>query len=162
MRSFKQKTLEQVCAEFNVQDVYELDQLHLIHDQKHIEGESFNANNETLVNNQIKDALMGIELSKLEEDERLAVQDILWLWYHHATTVEIWQNKDFSKAMEYCKKALKYLYPGHPNKITPMLYMALNGDIHRAKKWAETEVNAIEYAYAIYIIDEYEKGSFTV
>jgi hypothetical protein len=154
------KKLQDICTHFGVTDVYELHQLNLKHDQKLIKNGGFDPHNSALTNNQIKAKLASLSLIDLPEEERKAVQNILWLWYHHASTVCIWQKRDLKDARIYCGVALSYLYEGHPNKITPMLCMLLKGEIDAARLWASDKVNEIERPYAEHLLVEYEKGAF--
>ncbi|OGG67801.1 hypothetical protein A3H77_00380 [Candidatus Kaiserbacteria bacterium RIFCSPLOWO2_02_FULL_56_11] len=154
------KRLQDICTHFGVADIYELHQLNLEHDQKLIKNCGFDPQNTALTNNQIKDKLASLSLINLPEAERKAVQNILWLWYHHATTVCIWQKRDLKQARIYCSTALSYLYEGHPNRITPVLCMLLNGEIDAARLWTAEKVNEIERPYAEHLLAEYEKGTF--
>lgn len=156
----KKKNLQKICDEFKVKDVYELNKLNLKHDQKAIKEGFFNEKDPNLLNNRIKEKLLKLNLRELEKQEKELVQSILWLWYHHATTIAIWKDKDLSKAKKLCKKAMKYLYPNHPNKITPMIEMLLHGKIEEAKKWNKEEVNEAEKEYANHLLSEYKKGTF--
>ena len=156
----KIKKLQDICYEFGVEDICELDRLNLEHDQRAIKEGLFDENDPDLLNNRIKDRLLKLDLETLEKQEKQVVQDILWLWYHHATTVAIWRDKDLPKARDLCKRATEYLYPEHPNRITPMIQMLLHGKIEEAKKWNTDEVNEVEKEYADHLLNEYEKGTF--
>ena len=153
-------TLGQVCKYFNVEDVYELSKLNLKHDQKAIKEANFDESDPHLLNNKIKEKLQKVNLNILDKHERKVVQNILWLWYHHATTVAIWGKNNLPRARELCRTALKYQYATHPNKITPMIYMLLDGKIDDARKWNEAEVKEVEKEYALHLLDEYKKGIF--
>jgi len=155
-----QKQLAQICANFDVADVYELSELHLKHDQESIHTETVDIDNPSLIQNKIKDALLSVKLSELPPDEQQVVRNTLWLWYHHAATVAVWQKHNLSLAREYCDTSLKYLYPEHPNKITPMLCMLLHNKPDAARQWAKEKVGSVERAYADYLLTEYEKGIF--
>jgi hypothetical protein len=157
-----QKQLAEICTTFNVKDVYELSELHLKHDQQSIHSENTNITDPSLVQNKIKDALLLINLSKLPVDERRVVQNTLWLWYHHAATIAVWKKHDILLARHYCDTALEYLYPEHPNKITPMLCMLLHGNEKTASQWAREKVGPVEQAYADYLLAEYERGTFNM
>lgn len=152
--------LQEICNEFGIKDLYELDKLHLKHDQKAIKGGFFNENDADLLNNKIKKRLLELDLEELEKQEKQIVQSTLWLWYHHATTVAIWRDGDLKKARKHCRRAMEYLYPEHPNRITPMIQMLLHGKIEEARKWNEEEVNEVEKEYAVHLLNEYEKGTF--
>lgn len=152
--------LRQVCIYFGVADVYELNELNLRCDQALIKSSEFDPQDTTLVNNQIKEQLETLSLAELPEDERKTIQNILWLWYHHATTVCIWQRKNLEQARVYCETALTYLYTGHPNTITPMLCMLLRGEIYKATRWGKEMVAAVERPYAEHLLEEYKKGVF--
>ncbi len=152
--------LQKIFKEFGVKDMYELDRSNLEYDQKVIKENLFDENDPDLLNNRIKDRLLDIDLNELEKYERQIIQGILWLWYHHATTVAIWRDKDLSKARSLCKKAIDNLYPEHPNKITPMIHLLLHGKIEEARRWKEEEVEEVEKEYALYLLEEYEKGTF--
>lgn len=154
------KQLDRVCKDFGVEDVYELAELYRQRDQENILNQIYDITNDSLVHNAIKNALLSIGLSDLPDDEQKMVKDILWLWFHHAATIALWQQHDLLLARTYCDTALLYLYPEHPNRITPMLGMLLHGDIDGAKKWAREEVGEIEREYADYLLAEYEKGTF--
>jgi len=152
--------LQKICKRFGVADVYELDRLFLAHDQELIKKSQFDPSNHSLVNNQIKDTLLSLHLGDLPQEERKVLQGILWLWYHHATTVCIWGTRDLAQARRYCAIALTHLYPEHPNKITPMLCMLLRDDIEAARLWVAREVGEIERPYAEHLLEEYKKGTF--
>lgn len=158
--SEKRTTLSKVCKEFQVQDVYELSHIFLEYDQQAIKNETFNGYDSSTTLNKIKNCLLLLDLEAMDSEERKTVQNMLWLWFHHATTVAIWKEKNIPRARELCQIALQYLFPEHPNKITPMIWMLLSKDIEGAKKWNETEVGPHEKKYAEHLLDEYKKGVF--
>lgn len=155
-----QNRLAQICADFGVADVYELAALHLKHDQESIHSENADIDNPSLTQNKIKDVLLSINLEDLPDDEQRVVKNILWLWHHHAATIAVWQRHDLPLAKTYCDTALHYLYPEHPNKITPMLCMLLHGNTEEAREWAKEKVGSVERAYADHLLEEYAKGTF--
>ena len=152
--------LNRICKKFGVSDVYELAQLHLKHDQESVQQEVYDLEDLSFTQNKIKEALLKIDIAMLETREQRVVKSILWLWYHHATTIAVWQKNDIQLAIHYCDLALSYLYPEHPNKITPMLYMLLHNRLRHAQRWAEDQVGDNERAYAEHLIAEYKKGTF--
>jgi hypothetical protein len=156
-----EEKLALICKDFGVADVYELAQLHLKHDQDSVHKEIYDIESTLLIHNKIKEALVSIDLSQLSADERRVIKSILWLWYHHATTIAIWQKGDLPLARKLCDTALSYLYPEHPNRITPMLCMLLHGKIDESRMWVSKEVGANERAYAEYLLLEFERGVFT-
>jgi hypothetical protein len=155
-----QTTLDRICKKFGCSDVYELNALNLSYDQELVRRNAFSLIDKTFTNNQIKEDLLGVDVSYLPEFERRVVQNMLWLWFQHATTVAIWKESNLDLARELCARAVSYLYPTHPNKITYMIDMLLRHDVEGAKKWLGSEVSEVEREYGEYLLKEYEKGVF--
>ena len=138
-------TIRNILKEFNVRDVYDLSELHLAIDQQQIKTDTFKLHSKKNINNRIKNALETLDIRKIKNsDEQEVVKDILWLWYHHACTIAIWKKGDIKAGKRYCKKALSYLYEGHPNKMTWLIMLLLEGKIDEAKKWVSDEVTEYE------------------
>jgi hypothetical protein len=155
-----QAALNRICLKFKCADVYELNTLNLSSDQDLVRRNAFSLTDKTLINNQIKDDLLTINFQSLPEHEMNVVKNILWLWFQHATTIAIWKERNLDLARELCTKAISYLYPSHPNKITYMIDMLLRDDVVGARRWLVSEVNDVEKEYGEYLLKEYEKGVF--
>ena len=72
----------------------------------------------------------------------------------------IWGNRDVKTGKRYCKKALSYLYEGHPNKMTWLMMLLLEDKVEEAKKWIKDEVTKYEIDYARSLMKDYKKGIF--
>ncbi len=154
--------LKFICIKFKVTDLYDLHSLYHQLDQEAITNGTFDYTDSSLRLNKIKNALLEIDCQNLKATEGKIIKSILWLWYHHATTVAIWQRKDIKQARIFCKHACEYLYSDHPNTITPMISMLLEHNIQSAKEWYETKVAEVEKPYARHLLDEYAKGVFNI
>jgi hypothetical protein len=118
--------------------------------------------NSDLLINKVKELLEPIALEYLTEEEKEWRQEILWLWYHHATSSALFVHKDIQKAKEFVAKALDYQSEGNPNGITKLLSLLANGRLGDAEIWANalpdsTDDQKMEKQSALDIVTEYEE-----
>lgn len=96
------------------------------------------------------------------KEEQNDLQDILWFWYHHATSQAIWHYKDQAKAREFSQKALRYQIDENPNRITRLLYLLVQGEEQEAESWLQSitkdpDKSAAEQIMSAYRIDGFFK-----
>lgn len=115
--------------------------------------------NPAQIQNKVKDILETVDPSALTEEEQDWRQEILWFWYHHAISCAIWK-KDRTKAIEYSNKALELQDENHPNKITKLLSLLVNGDVEEAEEFVKTVDTDKEEAEGL--IEDYKKGYFEI
>ena len=118
--------------------------------------------NQELVVNKVKDVLEGLDPAFLSEEEKEWRGEILWFWYHHAISCAIWHYHDKPAAIEFSNKALSYQSPEHPNKITKLLSLFVEGKMSEAEEWAKGIQNEVEKETAAYVIEDYKKHGFDI
>jgi hypothetical protein len=140
----------------------ELQRLYSEEDQRLWKKGEWDYNNPDLITNKIKEILEDINPMELSAEELEWREEMLWFWYHHATSVALNSNhKDNQAAQEYVAMALAYKSEGNPNKITQLLYFLVNDQIKEAEEWAKTITEEPEKSSARDLIKEYkEKGFF--
>lgn len=115
----------------------ELSNFYTDEDQKLWLSGEWDDENRGLITNKVKETLEAIDPAELNEEEREWRSEILWFWYHHATT-HAFERGDIEKAKQYVERALTHQTPDHPNKITRFLKYVVEGDESGARTWAET------------------------
>jgi hypothetical protein len=139
----------------------ELSTLYDSADQELWKSDTWDCDNEILVVNQIRKIIESCDVLSLAEDEREWRNEILWFWYHHATSYAIWKLKDKKRAISFVSKALEYQSEDHPNKITRLLSLLLDGKIEEANKLAEGITEEPEMSTSSKVIGDYEElGDF--
>lgn len=114
-----------------------------------------------LLPNQIKASIEAIEFLNLsDERERRLAQNILWLWYHHATSCALWRYADKDAARTYSEKALELQSENHPNRIARLFYFLIRDNLQEAEIWAKTIITEPEKTTAKYFLDLYREGRF--
>lgn len=113
------------------------------------------------IHNKIKVELEEIDLATLSESERDWCREILWFWHHHAISCAYWKQ-DRDAACFHSAKALGYQEPGHPNKITKLLFFLIRDEIAQARLWAETIDDEVESLTAQNLLAWYERGELSI
>ncbi|HEY4498531.1 MAG TPA: hypothetical protein VJH94_00535 [Candidatus Paceibacterota bacterium] len=152
--------LKEAYLLLNVTEPEELSVRYTQEDQKLMKSNAWDYKNPALITNKINVILEGINPTLLSADERYWRQNILWFWNHHAISCAIWRYKDKGEAAEYSEKALSYQPPGHPNKITRLLYLLIRDQLTEAEKWSRTIVSEPEKTTALHLLSEYQRGFF--
>lgn len=136
----------------------ELSNLYAAEDQKIAKSGEWDYGNPDLITNKVKDMIEKVDLSELTEDERQWAQEILWFWYHHATSCALFIHKDKGRAKVYAEQALRYQSDSHPNKITKLLYLLADDRLEEAEEWAANEVqDESEKRTAASLVEEYKE-----
>ena len=113
----------------------------------------------TLITNQAKSILEGIDPSGLDEYDRVWWREIIWFWYHHAISCAVWKHKDRALAQQYADKAREIQGSlGHPNRITELLRLLVHNEVEEARDMVHG-LRAEAYA-ARRLLVEYERGEF--
>lgn len=153
--------LKDVYYFFSVNDPGELRDLYDREDQKLMIAAEWDYKNPDLIPNKIKSKIEEINILNIpDEKEKKWIQNILWLWYHHAISCALWRHGDKEAALKYSETALLLQPRDHPNKITKLLYLLVREDLTEAKKWAAFITEEPEKTMAERIIREYEDGTF--
>lgn len=130
-------------------------------DQELWGSDMWDCDDETLITNQVKNILESCDVKTLTEDEKEWRSEILWFWYHHATSYTTWKLKDKKRATFFVSKALEYQSEDHPNKITKLLSLLLNGKLEEARKFADKITEEPEKTTSVKVIRDYEElGNF--
>jgi len=153
--------LKDVYIRFSVNDPGELQEAYMDEDQKLMKAGQWDYNNPVLVSNKIKSAIEEAGISNIaDKKEKKWIQNILWMWYHHAISCALWQYGDKKAALDYSEIALKLQPDGHPNKITKLFYFLLRDDIENAEQWAKSITEEPEKATSQHNLNLYKKGKF--
>ncbi len=156
-----QSVLKDVYIAFSVNDPGELQDLYMSEDQKLMKAKKWDYNNPNLIPNKIKNMIEGIGISNIiDKKEKQWIQNILWMWHHHAISCALWRYGDKKATMKYSEIALKLQPDDHPNKITQLLYFLIRDEIENAEKWAKSITEEPEKTTAQYNIELYKKGDF--
>ncbi len=137
-------------------------------DQKLMKSGRWNATNPKLVINKVRETLEEIDLCELEESDRSWCAEILWFWYHHATSCTDWEVHP-RLVQDYSQKALDYQQisqpedKGQPNRITKLLNLLAYGKLEEAKEWMKVRPDSadkVEHQTGLDLIKTYEKYGF--
>ncbi len=153
--------LKAVYEEFSRYDPYELDELNLAEDQRLMYADAWDYKNETLLPNKIKSAIERVGVETIPDPkEKWSIQNILWLWYHHAISCALWHYADKDAALEFSARALALQSKNNLNKITQLLYLLIRDKLEEAEAWAMTIITEPEQSTALYDMKLYKKGDF--
>lgn len=144
----------------NANDPLELSNQYNAEDQQLFKAGKWDYQNKDLLINKVKTILENIDQSKLFEEEKFWVSQILWFWHHHAISAAIWMHKDKLAARKFAQQAMAYQHQimPHPNKITKLLYLLVNDKLDEAEKWGATISQEPERSTALEIISDYKQG----
>ncbi len=153
--------LRDLYASYSANDPGELIEVYTKIDQELMRSGQWDYNDASQATNIIKSAIEKVGLDAIpDRKEQEWLQDILWFWYHHATSCALDRYGDKSKAQEFSKKALELHLPTNPNKITKLLYLLTHDELDEAKKWIQGIDSETERSSAIADIETYIKGTF--
>ena len=142
-------------------DPGELIEIYTKADQELMRSSQWDYNDASQTTNIIKSAIEKVGLDTIpDRKEQEWLQDILWLWYHHATSCALDKYGDKSKAQEFSKKALELHLPTNPNKITKVLYLLTHDELDEVKKWVQSINSEPEKSTAQKDIEAYIQGTF--
>ncbi|MFW0870844.1 MAG: hypothetical protein ACKKL4_00045 [Patescibacteria group bacterium] len=150
----------EILDTFKVNDFDALNALFMQHDQVDIKNHTYDMDNPHAITNQIKEALLKLDLNSLEKEDKDTAYHILWLWHHHACTAAMWQIGDFARAKGLCATALSYIHEENPNKMTKLIWYLLHHKIQEARAWYKHEVSKEENEYAQMLFDAYDADAF--
>ena len=149
-----------ILRKFDANDFDELNKIFMLDEEQQIANHTYDMDNQNAINNQIKDALLEVDLDSLEKEDKDTAYHMLWLWHHHACTAAMWQIGDFARAKELCATALSYIHKENPNKMTYLIWLLLQGQIEEAKKRYQDEASKEEEEYAQMLFDAYDADAF--
>lgn len=131
-------------------------------DQRLLKAQQWDYTNRELVLNKVKEIVERRVEGGLVTDDKdmIELRDILWFWYHHATGLAIWGQKNKTEALEFSDKALKYQTSDNPNQITRLLYLLVRDKKTEATVWLDTLSNESERTVSLGIMKEYLDGNF--
>jgi len=156
-----QSALKDLYDYFSVNDPGELQELYMTEDQKLMKAVQWDYNNPKLVTNKIKNMIEEVEISNIpDKKEKQWIQNILWMWYHHAISCALWKYGDKKAAVRYSETALNLQSNDHPNKITKLLYLLVRSDLKGAKKWEVSITEEPEKTAARHLVGLYKSGNF--
>ncbi len=147
-------------ALLGVNDFRSLSRAYGEEDQRLMKTKAWDDSEPSLITNRIKMLLEGINPSDLSESDKIWWHEILWFWYHHATSIAIWKRKDRKLAQLYAGKALELQMPDHPNKITRLLHFLVHEKLKEAELWADQITESPERETAAATLQEYKNGEF--
>jgi hypothetical protein len=149
-----------ILRKFDANDFDDLNKIFMHDEEQQIANQTYDMDNPDAINNQIKDALLEVDLDSLEKEDKDTAYHMLWLWHHHACTAAMWQIGDFARAKDLCATALLYIHEENPNKMTHLIWLLLQGQIEEAKKWYTDEASKEEEEYAQMLFDAYDADAF--
>ena len=151
------RRIDQICKKYSVQSVKELAQLADDDDQRLMRSLEWDYEVDAL-HTQIVNDLKRVPRKELVGDEKWQVEQVIWFWYHHATSCAIYRHDDRKKALYFIQKALRYQarIPDHPNKVTLLLYLLLKGNFSKAKTLVPT-MNEDEIETGRELVEEWKK-----
>lgn len=153
--------LRDLYISYSANDPGELIEIYTKVDQELMRSGQWDYNDASQATNIIKSAIEKVGLSAIPDSKEVEwLQDILWFWYHHATSCALDKYGDKDKAQEFSKRALEYHLPTNPNKITKLLYHLTHDELDEAKKWAEGIDSEPEKSTAKKDIEAYVRGVF--
>lgn len=138
----------------------ELQFLYGAEDQKLMKSSEWDYNNPELNINIVKNIIEDVDLNKLTEGEKEWRMEILWFWYHHATSCAIWRYKNKERALFFVRRALEYKTVDNPNKITQLLFFLINDQVKEAEELILTIDDSVEKESAKSVIEEYKEAGF--
>src|SRR3989338_8231779 len=128
------RRIDQICQKYGVRTIEELIRLAHDDDQTLMRSRKWDYKVDALHTRIVND-IKRVPRKELTHDEKWKLEQIIWFWYHHATSCAIAKHNDRKKALCFVKKALRYqkrIEP-HPNKVTRLLYLLLLGKMDEAK-----------------------------
>ncbi len=149
--------LKEVYKLLGATDPIDLYRLYSIEDQKLFKAQKWDYNNPELIINVIKDIFEKVDINLLSDIEKEWRQELLWFWYHHATSIAIYIYKDKKLAKFYVKKALEYKSDDNPNKITQLMDFLINDQLKEAESLCKIISDDVERITAEETINEYKK-----
>lgn len=153
--------LKDVYIGFSVSDPGELQDLYMSEDQKLMKVKKWDYNNPNLIPNKVKNMIEELGISDItDKKEKQWIQNILWMWYHHAISCALWRYGDKEAAIKYSEIALNLQPADHPNKITQLLYFLVRDEIESAEKWVKFITEEPEKTTAQYDVELYKNGDF--
>ncbi len=144
---------------FKVDSFYDLSRAYTREDQKLMKRGKWDPNNLALITNRAKILLEWIDPSDLNETDRSWRKEILWFWYHHATS----HTRSRIEAQFYADQALELQGLDHPNRITRLLWFLAHDRVAVAERWMRERppgADPIEHQNGLALIDEYKKRKF--
>lgn len=146
---------------FLANDPGELQTVFSHEDQKLMTANAWDYKNDSLITNEIRKDIESIGLEKISDiKEKKWIQNILWMWYHHAISCALWRYGDKATAQTYAKKAIELQPEDGINKITRLLYLLAHDMIDEARIWAATITAEPEKSTAEWDIRLYDEGRF--
>jgi len=149
----------EACKLLDAKTPLELSRRYTKEDQKLIKSGVWDYENSELIINQIKDLLLIVDSSSLNEEEACWRNEILWFWYHHAISCAI-HKKDKTAAQFFAETALLIQDNNHPNMITKLLYLLVHDDVEEAEKWITSIREEPEKTTACELLEDYRKKGF--
>ena len=157
IRRHLMRRIDRICKKYSVSTVVELVQLADDDDQQLMHSREWDYKVDSL-NTRIVDDLKRVPRKELVGDEMWQVEQVIWFWYHHATSCAIYRHNDRKQALYFVKKALRYQarIPAHPNKVTHLLYLLLKGRLSEAKALVPT-MNEDEVETGRELVEEWKE-----
>jgi hypothetical protein len=133
------RPFDSILAQFGIRDAKELSWYYSKLDDPLMRCGEWDYKNKDLLTNIIVAALEILDYTGMTDEELEWVDEILWLWYHHATSVAVVKHRDKEAAKNFVRRALEYQahWPHHPNKITWLLHLMLHDRIEEAREWVK-------------------------
>ena len=157
------REIDEVCLKFGVADVKGLEALNRAVDQSLMRSDGWDYLDHTLQNNLLHRALLCVNKEQLTRDELWRVNQMIWLWYHHAISCAIWRHRDREAAQDFSLHAVVYQrrISNHPNKITRLLFLLVRDRFYEAEAWAKKiKSPRYERKTALKILEKYRRGEF--
>jgi hypothetical protein len=149
------ESLKDVYAMLEAKNPQELDKLFSAEEQMAMESGEWDYNNPDLLINNVKDALEKVDDATITEDEKWAKDNMLWSWYHHATS-DAYVKQDIERLREYSEKAISF--GEHANAATHVMYYLGRNMFEEAERSSEEAEDGETQKMCLSIIEAYKEN----
>jgi hypothetical protein len=155
-----ERPIDTIFRQYGVADAFSLQRFVTSIDQALMKSRAWSYNNPELLHTKIVRQLEILDRSGVTDEENEWVDEIIWLWYHHATSQALFPCRDREQAKIFAVKALEYQMRSldHPNPITWLLYLLANERVEEASEWVSSMVrqNNGDKETAQGVLDDYK------
>ena len=136
-----ERPIDAILRQYGVADAFSLQRLVTSVDQVLMKSGSWSYQDPGLLNTKIVRQLESLDRTGITNEENEWIDEIIWLWYHHATSTALFPCRDREQAKIFAAKALEYqVQAPHPNAITWLLYLLANGRIEEAREYVDSMI----------------------
>ncbi len=155
-----QMDLEQLLQKYGVKTSKALYLHFSAADAETFESKQWDYHDPDLLINRIKKDVDSLDPQDLSPDDAEWIQEIKWLWHHHAISCACANYGDREMAQYHSGMALKYHNPNTGNSITKLLYLLTRDRVADAEIWTDGIECEVESATAQQCLEDYKNGLF--